>query len=376
MERKQTISSLCALCGVLLGLAVIGYLLYSAWPVISRGWSSPGIAAASSISTSPRKQRQSGRAELFRPFNLKHLQIDRSQLLSGGPPKDGIPALSRPKVVPVGRLAPNRPAMRVIGVQVNGASRAYPLAILNWHEVINDTLGGKPIAVIYCPLANSATVVDRRMGGKTLEFGVSGLLLDSNVVFYDRTYHALWSQVGFKALSGPFAGRSLKHLRWEITTASNWRREHPRSSIVSFQTGYHRNYRFNPYAAYFRNNRLMFPVHPIDHRLPLKTQVIGIQIGQVTRAYPVHALMVSAKGRISDIVAGERVILTRTHKGRGYRVRKAPPDANTVSTFWFAWSAFHPNTTIFGRPHQGATSADSPQPDRSPGSHKPQHRSK
>jgi len=126
-------------------------------------------------------------------FDLRNLTIPMDQLLHGGPPKDGIPALTEPKTVRVARADFLLPDDRIVAVTKNDESRAYPIRLLNWHEIVNDTLGGVPIAVVYCPLCDSVTVVDRRMDGAALEFGVSGMLYQSNVLMYDRTHNALWS---------------------------------------------------------------------------------------------------------------------------------------------------------------------------------------
>ena len=147
-------------------------------------------------------------------FNLDRLTIPRIRLISAGIGRDGIPSLVDPPVVTADAAEALAGDDRVVGVQINGQARAYPIAILNWHECINDTLGGIPIAVVFCPLCDSVTVFDRRPPGRDapLEFGIAGLLLNSNLVIYDRTDDALWSQVKMEALSGPHAGKGLRHL--------------------------------------------------------------------------------------------------------------------------------------------------------------------
>jgi hypothetical protein len=324
---------------VFLGIAVTSGSLVGLWQPLLGGASQPA-AAQSGRST------DAGGDGLLSPFNTSDLQVEPGQLRSGGPPKDGIPSLTNPKTVAVGEADLLDAGDRVVGVEIAGQARAYPLRLLNYHEIVNDRLGDTPIAVIYCPLCDSASVVDRRIQGETLEFGVSGLLMNSNVVFYDRTDQALWSQVGLKALSGPHAGQSLKHLPWQLTTFSAWQETHPDSRVVSLDTGYDRNYRRNPYAGYFNNDRLMFPVEPRDDRLPRKARVIGITFDGVTRAYPLNAL--AEAGRIEDEIAGQRVVLT--HKPEGAHVTVQPDEAKVIHTFWFAFWAFHPDTQLHGHP--------------------------
>lgn len=349
-----------AILGLIAVAAIVGYLIYSAWPVIHSGLSSAGPNANATASQDAGSGTTPSR---LAPFNTENLQVPPEQLLSGGPPKDGIPSLTDPAVVPAGEVRFLRADDRVAGVTLNGEARAYPMRLLNWHEVINDELGGVPIAVVYCPLCDAVSVVDRRINGQTLEFGVSGLLLNSNVVFYDRVDQALWSQVGLESLSGPHAGQSLDHLAWTITSFGDWKAEHPDGTIVSLDTGHQRNYARNPYARYFASDRLMFPVQPLDNRLPLKTRVVGVRLGGEAKAYPLEAITAAPGGQLEDEIAGQRVVLTADGEGRA-QVVEAPKDAEVVHTFWFAWAAFHPETELAQAPsgstEKAATQGASP----------------
>ena len=126
-------------------------------------------------------------------FDLANLTVARSQIAFGGPPKDGIAAISNPEIVAFGEIEKLRDDDRMIGVVVEGEARAYPIRVLTYHEAVNDTIGDTPIAVVYCPLCDSVSVVDRRLEGTVREFGISGLLVNSNVLLYDRTDDSLWS---------------------------------------------------------------------------------------------------------------------------------------------------------------------------------------
>lgn len=285
-------------------------------------------------------------AERDNSFNLSNLQVPAERLLSGGPSKDGIPALVDPRVVKAADADSLRPDDRVVGVVIDDQARAYPLNVLNWHEAINDSLGRVPIAVIYCPLCDSVSVVDRRLGDKTYTFGISGLLLNSNVLLYDRTDQALWSQVGLRAISGPNAGKSLRHLPWELTTFKDWSAKRPGSTVVSFNTGHERDYARNPYAGYFATDELMFPVEPLDDRLPKKERVIGVAVGKTAKAYPLRAIQQAAGGTVRDIVEGKPIVLKLEPSG-AVKVVDVPAEAKVVHTFWFAWAAFHPGTSVF-----------------------------
>lgn len=291
--------------------------------------------------------KQSGQGDALAQFDTKGLTIPRDQIRAGGPPKDGIPSLTNPKTAGL-EDAKYADGDRMVVVTVDDATRAYPIKVLNWHEAINDKLGGVPLAVIYCPLCDSASVVDRRMGDDTLEFGISGLLYNSNVLLYDRKHNALWSQVGLEAVSGPHAGESLKHLPWSITTFGQLKKTHPKASVVTTETGHRRNYARNPYARYFANDRLMFPVAHDDDRLRNKEPVVGVQVGNQTKAYAITQI-VKGGGEVTDRLGDHRITLKADDAGN-VSVVEAPAEARTVHTFWFAWVAFHPKTELYASP--------------------------
>lgn len=299
--------------------------------------------AAASLGQSGSKQI--GPPDPLQQFNTDGLSVPHEQILAGGPLKDGIPSLTNPKT---GSIAETYYAddSRMVVVTVGESTRAYPINILNWHEAINDKLEDIPLAVIYCPLCDSVSVVDRRIGSDTLEFGISGLLYNSNVLLYDRKNNALWSQVGLRAMSGPDVGKSLKHLPWEITSYGQVRKRYPNASVVSTDNGYHRDYSRNPYARYFTTDQLMFPVFHEDSRLGLMTAVVGVEVGNQTRAYPVATI--AAAGRAVSDRLGDHEITLKADEAGGVTVVEAPTDARIVHTFWFAWAAFHPDTSVFG----------------------------
>ncbi len=281
-------------------------------------------------------------------FNLDNLVIPRDEISFGGPPKDGIPALTRPEVVHIAEADYLDENDRLIGVSIGGESRAYPIRVLMYHEAVNDEIGGTPIAVIYCPLCDSVSVVDRRLGGTVHEFGISGLLTNSNVLLFDRTDDSLWSQVGLTAISGPNAGSSLVHLPWEITTAAQWREAYPDSTVMTFNTGYDRDYGTNPYSRYFESvDTVRFPLSREDDRLGRRVPIVGVKIGDAVRAYPIAAIRAAPGGLVHDVLAGERIVIAADPDGESVRVIEVPPAAMVVHTFWFAWAAFHPETEIY-----------------------------
>lgn len=324
-----------------------------------------GASSAWAAARAAGVQESTPAAPLLRQFNLEGLSIDLKDIHAGGPPKDGIPALTNPKTVAATQARFLQAGDRVVGVKIGEHARAYPIRVLNWHEVINDTLGTTPIAVIYCPLCDSVSVVDRRISkDKTIEFGISGLLLNSNVLLYDRTDQVLWSQVGLSAVSGPHAGKSLVHLPWEIVTFGEWRKAHPKGTVVTLNTGHRRDYQRNPYADYFATDRLRFPVARLDDRLPPKTRVVGIRLGAVTRAYPIERVAGTVKHRVEDEIGGKLLVLEADATAATIRLIQMPEGAQVVYTFWFAWAAFHPQTQIFGEIPEPAPLATQPSSSR------------
>ncbi len=280
-------------------------------------------------------------------FNFDNLVIPRADILHGGPPKDGIPALTNPAVVPIADADFLQPDDRVIGLTINDQSRAYPITILVQHEAVNDELGDTPILVVYCPLCDSVSVVDRQLDGETHEFGVSGLLYNSNVLLYDRGDDSLWSQLGFSAISGPNAGRSLPHLSWELTTFADWSDRHPESTVLSFDTGHQRNYRIKLYGDYFETDRLFFPVANSDTRLNRKDQIIAVKLGGAVKAYPISEIQRAPDGIVRDTIEGQTIVLEANAQTGAVRVVEAPATASIAHTFWFAWVAFEPDTQIY-----------------------------
>ena len=289
---------------------------------------------------------KSTRSDPLAQFNIERLTVPRDEIRSGGPGKDGIPSLTKPNAI-AAKDAKYRTDERIVVVTVGKETRGYPLAILNWHEAVNDVIGGTPIAVFYCPLCDSVSIVERRMDDATLEFGISGLLHNSNVLLYDRKSNALWSQIGLQAISGPHVGKSLKHLPWRLTTFWEFAKQFPKATVISTDTGYRRDYTRNPYTAYFRTDRLMFPVSRRDNRLKPKTGVVGVKIGETTRAYPVETVRQARKGRIVEKLGESQIVLHANQNT--VAVIEAPDNAMVVHTFWFAWAAFHPDTSIYGQ---------------------------
>lgn len=185
--------------------------------------------------------------------------IDLSEIISGGPPKDGIPSIDEPRFESIAAarswLADQSP---VIALEIGGDARAYPLAILIWHEIVNDTVGGVPVVVTFCPLCNTALVFERRIDGRVLDFGTTGNLRHSDLVMYDRQTESWWQQAIGEGIVGEYTGRRLTFLPAQIVSLSDFEATYPAGRVLSRETGYRRDYGRNPYVGYDRVDQRPF----------------------------------------------------------------------------------------------------------------------
>ena len=182
-------------------------------------------------------------------FTLHSVAFD--EIMSGGPPRDGIPPLDSPSFVSPDDadawLANREP---VISFELNGEAKAYPLQILTWHEIVNDEVGGVPVIVTFCPLCNSAIVFDRRLDGVVLDFGTSGRLRNSDLIMWDRQTESWWQQLTGEAIIGTLTGHTLEFLPAPIVSWADFKAAHPAGQVLSQETGFGRTYGRNPYAGY------------------------------------------------------------------------------------------------------------------------------
>ncbi len=288
----------------------------------------------------------SGRAEPVRNgFDLAGASVPVEEILPGGPPRDGIPALEAPPVLSAAE-ADWPPETLVLGFAASGEARAYPVPLLDWHELVNDTVGGRPVLISWCPLCGSGMVFDRKVSsGSDRHFGVSGLLFRSDVLMYDRETGSLWSQISSQAISGPSRGQRLVLLRSRIESLAAWRQRHPSTTVLARATGHDRDYERSPYRGYATSPKLMFPLE-VDARYHPKMPTVGLRlVDGAARAYPAVEL-VNAGGFAEERFEGRSVRIVYDDRAQVFDV-EAPADVEVVESFWFAWAAFHPETSVF-----------------------------
>jgi hypothetical protein len=314
--------------------------------------------------------------------------VPLDQIVSGGPPPDGIPSIDDPKFISVqeanGRLEDSE---LILGLNINGDIRAYPLQILVWHEIVNDKIGGVPVAVTYCPLCFTNQVFNRTLeNGQILEFGTSGKLYNSNLVMYDRTTNSLWSQAMSQGIVGKLAGIKLERIPFDVAYWKEWKQLFPDSKVLSTDTGSTRPYGADPYGDYYTNGDVLFPVLNRDDRLGLKEIVVGFENNGQYKAYKLQEI--ENKKVINDQMKGKPIVLLSLHPfmvraynpvvdGQTLEFSYSTKDQNFIDKqtsslwnfegkaisgqmkgkqltrlpfdegFWFEWVAFHPKTELY-----------------------------
>ena len=326
--------------------------------------------------------------------------IPADRIFSSGVLRDGIPALTFPEIIFPGETAGIvSDAERILGVEINGKARAYPLFIMWWHEIVNDTVGGQRVLVTYCPLTGSGLAFDPIVKGTPRQFGVSGLLFENNLIMFDRETESLWNQLLLGAQCGTERGTDLARIPIVETTWGEWHRRHPNSSVLTTNTGFGRNYGENPYRGYddLNNRQTLAPSSPWDPIRPPKELVLGVHEGGDEVAYPFGLLRETGTAvALNDTIATRPILVTyqaasRTAQAFDRRVGSQTltfsvadsaefilTDAETGSTwtsggvavagplsgerleplkdaytlFWFSWSVYHPNTRLYSPPEE------------------------
>ncbi len=325
--------------------------------------------------------------------------VDPDDIVSGGPPPDGIPPIDRPRfelVSEVGWLTPNEP---VLALEIRKDARAYPLQIMTWHEIVNDEVGGVPVSVTFCPLCNTPYAFVRpKVDGRVTTFGTSGKLYNSNLVMYDRATESLWPQAMGRAVVGRLTGTELERVPAQIVSWEEFRSAFPDGRVLSRRTGFQRPYGENPYPGYDDINNPPFLFEgEVDGRLAAKTRIVGIERDEAAFAIKHDELAergviaideakvtVWHKPGAASALEGDRVadgrdvgatgVFLPDVDGRQLRFSRegdAFHDAETsstwdifgravagpmkgkqlrpvahVDTFWFAWAAYRPETTV------------------------------
>jgi hypothetical protein len=326
----------------------------SSWIFFTVGTSAPRLFYDRSLQDGVSLFQHDGiSGEVKNGFNLFNSAFPASQILTGGPARDGIPSIDFPKFTSIEEAGFLKDNDVVVSVTFDNATRAYPFLILNWHEVVNDNIGETYFSVSYCPLCATAFVIDRKVNGRLLTFGVSGLLFSDNLLMYDRQTESLWQQFSLQSIAGPQVKSKLRWLFSEQMTFSAWREKYPEGMVLSTDTGFvninnfSSGYTFNPYSQYEGSPNPPRFSGDIRDDLPAKAIVFGIVIDGVAKAYPRESL---ASGvTFEDFVNGTAISLSFDEEADSIRAAETDTgsDINGVRSFWFAWQAFHPETEVW-----------------------------
>ena len=283
-------------------------------------------------------------------FNLENSLVPVNQILRGGPAKDGIPAIDNPRFVVTDNVDFLRLDSPILGLEYKGIVKAYPINILNWHEIVNDQFNDDPVVITFCPLCGSGMAFLATIENKVHTFGVSGLLYNSDVLLYDRQTQSLWLQLMTQAISGPHKGKRLLSLPVFHTTWQDWKTRHPDTLVLSTDTGYSRNYSKSPYADYLESPQTLFPLSAVSRRYHPKEDVLGFEIKGQFKVYPFIELEKSP-AEFTEHVNGQSITIRYDSKYRSAAVfNQQEKQLPSVRTFWFAWYAFHPDTDVYVAP--------------------------
>lgn len=324
---------------------------------------------------------------------IKHT-VPLDKIVSGGPPQDGIPSIDNPKFQSVQEADEIlEDSELVLGLNINGDIRAYPLQILVWHEIVNDVVDGKPVAITYCPLCFTNQVFKRTLSdGSIVEFGTSGKLYNSNLVMYDRTSNSLWSQALGEGIVGEYAGIKLERIPFDVAYWKEWKELYPESKVLSRDTGSVRPYGADPYGDYYTNDLILFPVANDDKRLGLKEIIIGLENKNQYKAYKLQDIeekkvvndsivedkkialvslepfMVRVFDRVIDDDNNNKIVVDLFYNETNNTLRDRTTDSEVNfegkfingqlqdkqlkrlpmdQGFWFEWTAFYPETEVF-----------------------------
>jgi hypothetical protein len=281
-------------------------------------------------------------------FDLEGALLPREAIRAGGPPRDGIESVDEPEFVAVGEAKWVVESNPVLGVVVGEEAHVYPVHLIEPHQIVNDEINGVPVVVTYDPLAAVPRAFRREVEGRTLSFGVSGLVYNSNFLLYDRETESLWLQFTGEAIAGPMAGKKLERIPIRQELMGTWLVRHPLSRVLARPRPTKIDYRYSRYSRYMVQDKIVFPVRAQDDRFHAKELVLGVVVGGRARAY-LGSLLTKAGGKVEDELGGKKIRLVySTDDGVfSYDVEEG---VDVTEAYWFAWKAFHPDTEIWNDP--------------------------
>lgn len=288
--------------------------------------------------------------------NFERTNIDYLEVMSGGPPKDGIPSIDQPQFIAAADETNIQDTEPVIGISINGDARAYPIQILMWHEIVNDVVGGKPIAITFCPLCNAAITFEREINGTTLEFGTTGKLRKSDLVMYDRQTESWWQQFTGEAVIGDMLGTKLKLVASRLESFGQFKKRFPDGKILIPNETLARAYGQNPYVNYDSRRAPFFDVGGLPKDINPMERVVVVRNGKkdptiVTMNIAREQGVLLRDGYQINWKAGQSSALDDRDIASGRDVGSIVVTRNGVDvpydvTFAFVAHSFHPEVKI------------------------------
>jgi hypothetical protein len=278
-------------------------------------------------------------------FSIEKRVVEAATIREGGPERDRIRSVDAPQFVPPPEATWCPPPVPVIGMALNGEARAYPVHLMEYHQVVNDELGGEPVALTFDPLTAVPKGWRRTVDGKVLQFGVSGLLWEGQFLLYDRETESLWAQYEGRAVAGPLAGKRLEEIPVHQEPMGIWFQRHTDTLVLARPEKKRIDYRHSPYEVYWVSEKIPFEVKARDDRYHPKEVVLGVEVEGQRRAY-LGSILTAEGGKIVDEIAGRKIRILYDSES-GTFVWEAPEDVRVTDAYWFAWKAFHPDTGIW-----------------------------
>jgi hypothetical protein len=325
--------------------------------------------------------------------------VSLDKIVSGGPIKDDIPSIDNPIFLKPSEVDFISNSELVVGIKYNEITKAYPLLILVWHEIVNDWFGDTPLTITYCPLCYSSLSFIRKIDDEVVEFGTSGRLYKNDLVMYDRQLGKndlvpigsdltnagnLWSQMLGQAIVGELAGYKLIRIPTDVMQWGDWKKLHPDTLVLSTDTGFTRAYGSDPYSGYYRSSGTFFPVENEDDRLSKKEIIFGIELEENYKAYPID--IINQQNVVNDAFQDRSIVIFKVasssprayesdfnginltfefQEGRfidvetrskwneygeaveGELLGAVMKRVSGHKAFWFAWVDFHPETEVY-----------------------------
>lgn len=280
-------------------------------------------------------------------FDLSKAQLPIEEIIVAAPRRDAIRSIDRPKFENSSSVTWLKKKDPIIAIDLNGEARAYPISILERHEVVNDILANESVAITYCPLCGSGLAFSSSLEEQQLSFGVSGLLYNNNVLLFDRNTNSLWSQIEAKAVAGELSGKSLDVIPLTRMTWADWKDENPEGKVLSNDTGFDIDYSKSPYQGYEQTTEIPFLIGATSDQLKPKDIVIGISVNNKYKAYSLKKLS-RLEESLQDELAGETLTISYNKENEQVTIIDQAGNAiKAMQLYWFSWYAFHPDTLLF-----------------------------